>query len=226
MIRRNFITLITRYRSELLLASLVAVMIASPMVDHHREIGGLVASVQLLLLYAASTYLADRRIIKFIALPIGFLWLCARLLEAFGDTNKEYTHLAPLAGLALSCTALWALLIRFGSVSRVTRSVITEAIISYLVIAIAFSQLYWVLDHFVTNAFNRTIPFDENATFLYFSMITMSGVGYGGILPINSYVRLVAAFENITGVFYVAVVVARIVSSYRSNRDHTDHMVS
>jgi len=98
---------------------------------------------------------------------------------------------------------------------KVTRSVISEAIISYLFIAIAFSQLYWVLDHFVPNAFNQTIPYGQSETFLYFSMITLSGVAYGGILPINSYVRLVAAFENITGMFYLAVVIARLVSSYR-----------
>ena len=49
-------------------------------------------------------------------------------------------------------------------------------------------------------------------------MITLSSVGYGGIVPVNPYVRFVAALESMTGIFYVAVVVARFVSSYRPRK--------
>lgn len=203
------------YRSELLLVALIAAMLSSPLIDHHPRIGGVVAIIQLLLLIVGVLHLADLKIIRRVVVPVGLIWLFARLVEDFGDPHHSYTHLAPLAGLALSIAILWGLLRRFGSVAKVTRSVISEAIISYLVIAIAFSQLYWVLDHFITNAFNHTIALGESGTFLYFSMITLSGVGYGGILPINSYVRLVAAFENITGLFYLALVISRLVSSYR-----------
>ena len=31
----------------------------------------------------------------------------------------------------------------------------------------------------------------------------------------NPYVRLIAALENMIGIFYIAVIVARLVSSYR-----------
>jgi hypothetical protein len=202
-------------RSELLLVALIAAMLSSPLIDHHRRFGGVVAIIQLLLLTVGVYHLADMKVVRRVVIPAGILWLFARLLEAFGDPSHGYTHLAPLAGLVLSSAILWGLFSRFGSIAKVTSSIISEAIICYLVLAIAFSQLYWVLDHFVPNAFNHAIALGESGTFLYFSMITLSGVGYGGILPINSYVRLVAAFENITGLFYLAVVISRLVSSYR-----------
>jgi voltage-gated potassium channel len=203
------------YRSELLLAALIVAMLSSPLMDHDRQIGGVAAIIELLLLIVGVLHLADLKVVRRVVLPVGILWLFARLVEAFGDPRHGYTHLAPLAGLALSCAILWGLFRRFGSIAKVTGSIISEAIICYLVIAIAFSQLYWVLDHFIPNAFNQKIALGQSGTFLYFSMITLSGVGYGGILPINSYVRLVAAFENITGLFYLAVVISRLVSSYR-----------
>jgi Ion channel len=212
--------LVEEYRSEVLMWSLVAAMLASPLVDRDRSIGGLLAIVQLVLLFVGASYLANRRIVRRVVVPVAVLWFASRLLEAFGDINRSYAHFAPIAGLALSCTVLWALLDRFGSISRVTRSVISEAVISYLVIAIAYSQLYWLLDHFVSNAFSRTIPFGQSGTFLYFSMITLSGLGDGSIFPTNPYVRLVAAFENMTGLFFLAVVVARLVSSYRARPHH------
>ena len=34
-------------------------------------------------------------------------------------------------------------------------------------------------------------------------------------MPLNPYVRIIAALESMSGVFFVAVVVARLVSSYR-----------
>ena len=55
----------------------------------------------------------------------------------------------------------------------------------------------------------------KSGTLLYFSMITLSSVGYGGIVPVNPYLRITAALESMIGIFYVAVVVARLVSAYR-----------
>jgi voltage-gated potassium channel len=220
--KRSIRVVIAKYRSELLLASLIAVMLASPAIDHHRRLAGVIAFLQLLLLIAGARYLADHKIVRKVVVPLGIAWVITRFLEAFGDPSRAYTHLSPLAGLVLSIAVLWGLLYRFGSIAEVTRSVISEAIISYLFIAIAFSQLYWVLDHFVPNAFNQKILYGQSETFLYFSMITLSGVAYGGMFPVNSYVRLVAAFENVTGMFYLAVVIARLVASYRPKAPHAN----
>ena len=160
--------------------------------------------------------MANRRIVRRVVLPIAAVWFCARLVEALGDSRHTYTHLAPLAGLVFSCSILWALMDRFDSISKVTSSVISEAFISYMIIAIAFSQLYWVLDHFLDHPFNVVIPLGQSSTYLYYSMVTLTGLAYGGIVPINPYVRLIAALENMVGIFYIAVVVARLVSSYRA----------
>jgi hypothetical protein len=166
--------------------------------------------------------MASRKIVRLAVLPITGVWLIARILEAFGDRTHWYTNLAPIAGLALSISILWAIFERFNSVPRLPRNAISEAFICYLVIAIAFSQLYWILGRFVANPFNQAIPESQSGTLLYFSMITLSSVGYGGIVPLNPYVRVVAALESMAGIFYVAVVVARLVSSYRPTPSTTE----
>lgn len=105
-------------------------------------------------------------------LTVAGIWLIARFLEAFGDGRHFYTHLAPAAGLVFSCAVLSALLSRVHSVSRVTSGAISEAFISYLIIAIAFSQLYWLLDHLFGNLFNHIVPFGQSSIFPYLSMVT------------------------------------------------------
>jgi hypothetical protein len=43
---------------------------------------------------------------------------------------------------------------------------------------------------------------------LYFSLVTLSTIGYGDVVPLNAEVRILAALEGITGVLYVAITVA------------------
>lgn len=204
---------------------IVALQLASPLADSNPHAGGVIALVVLLSLLTGATYMADRKVVRLVVTPIAGLWVVARAFEALGPDHHIYSHLAPIAGLALSCSLLWAILIRFDSLPLVTADVISEAFISYMIIAIAFSQLYWILDRLVDNAFSQPISPTDSSILLYFSMITITTVGYGRIAPLNPYVRLVAGFEGMIGVFYIAVVVSRLISSYypRARRGELRH---
>jgi len=48
----------------------------------------------------------------------------------------------------------------------------------------------------------------------YFSFITLSTVGYGDITPVSRIARWLAAMEAMTGLLYVTVLIARLVSLY------------
>ena len=48
----------------------------------------------------------------------------------------------------------------------------------------------------------------------YFSFITLSTVGYGDITPVSRIARWLAAMEAMTGLVYVAVLIARLVALY------------
>ncbi len=211
-----------RRASIILLWLLIAVTIASPASDSHPRSGAILALVVLIAIGVGASLRGNRRVVVLVAMPLSVLWLAARLLEEFGTGRHPYNHLAHVFGLLLSCTLLWAISHRLRNTSELTGSVLAEAFISYLLIATAFSQIYWIVNELVPNPFNLPIPSTQGATFLYFSMITLSGVGYGDILPVNPYIRIVAALESMTGIFYVAVVVARLVSSYpRRENDRT-----
>ena len=53
-------------------------------------------------------------------------------------------------------------------------------------------------------------------TGFYFSFVTLSTVGYGDITPVSRIARWLAAMEAMTGLLYVAVLIARLVSLYSS----------
>jgi hypothetical protein len=195
--------------------ALIAEMLASPLADTHPRAGALLGLSVLLMVLAGIGKMANGRIVCHTVLPLAGLWTITRILEAFGNWRESCANLSPVVGLMLSCSILWAIFDHFNFEGGPPRKPIAEAFIAYLVIATAFSQLYWVLNRFVDQAFNQKIPFTQHGTFLYFSMVTLTSVGYGGIVPLNPYVRIIAALESMSGVFFVAVVVARLVSSYR-----------
>jgi hypothetical protein len=202
-----------KYRIRMITWALIGLTLAAPVADNHRHAGGILGLVALCILLAGINAVGNRRIIRRAVFPIAAVWAVARALEVFGKWQHD-VQLSHVAGLALSCSIVWAIFDHFRSAPQL-RNPIAEAFICYLVIATAFSQLYWILGQLLDHPFNQPMPHVQNSVFLYFSLVTISGVGYGGIIPINPYLRIVAGLETITGIFFVAVVVARLVSSYR-----------
>ena len=116
--RRAFQGAVDKYRSEVLMLAFVAEILVSPLADGHPLIGGFLALTLMVIIFAGASYMANRRIVTHVAVPVAGVWLVARLLEAFADPRHFYAHLAPIAGFVLSCSVLWAILDRFDRVPR------------------------------------------------------------------------------------------------------------
>jgi len=49
---------------------------------------------------------------------------------------------------------------------------------------------------------------------IYFSFITLSTLGYGDVLPVHKVSQSWAGMEAMMGQFFIAIVIARLVSVY------------
>jgi hypothetical protein len=49
---------------------------------------------------------------------------------------------------------------------------------------------------------------------VYYSFVTLSTIGYGDIVPASPAARMLSVLEATTGLFYVTVLMARLVSLY------------
>jgi hypothetical protein len=216
-VRAQLHRLLQRRGSLLLMWLLIAVTLASPIADDYPHAGAGLALTVLFGVLVGTRISANRTIMIRVVLPLSGLWIGTRLLEGFGYRPIVCNFAGHVIGLLLSCTILWAIFGRLRT-CEVTSGVLAEAFISYLTIAIAFSQLFWLLNQAVTDAFRPSLLPAHGTDFLYFSMVTLTGVGYGGIVPLNSFVRLVAALETMAGIFYVAVVVARLAGIFHRTK--------
>jgi len=119
--------------------------------------------------------------------------------------------------LILAC-ALSILTVVFRE-GRVTIDGIFASVVAYQLIGLFFAQLYTLL--ILTNPDALHLPDsipDSTENFqlemIYFSFVTLATLGYGDILPDTSLARSITIIEAIIGQFYVAVIVAVLVSSF------------
>ena len=106
---------------------------------------------------------------------------------------------------------------------RVNSEVLCAGISTYLLLGLSWSFAYLLVaqlapDAFFLNNGTTTGHSLHGADAFYFSLITLSTVGYGDIIPVSNVARMLAAMEAITGSLFVAVLIARLVALYSSER--------
>jgi Ion channel len=93
------------------------------------------------------------------------------------------------------------------------------AIVLYLMLAIIWAFAYALVDREVPHAFAGQL--DKTDGFVdwgYFSLVTLTTVGYGDITPVARVARSLATAEALIGQLYPAIIIARLVSLQASDR--------
>ena len=95
------------------------------------------------------------------------------------------------------------------------------AICAYILIAMAFGTLYFMLELHHPASFTgiHTEVAGERPwwQFFYFSFTTLSTVGYGDIVPATMRARSFTIIEQLVAIFYVAILISRLTGMYTSS---------
>ncbi len=105
----------------------------------------------------------------------------------------------------------------------VTSHRIQGSIAAYLLIAMAFSLSYFLIEFMMPGSFQQqgqAVVVDEQSwkVFYYFSITTLTTLGYGDMTPIHPIARNLAMIEALTGQLYPAILLARLVSLHTQTR--------
>ena len=130
-----------------------------------------------------------------------------------------------VSGLVLVAFVVFNLLSFILRAPSVNAEVLCASISAYLMLGLIWTMAYWLVDQltpggafsFNTNAGPRSI---NGFNGFYFSFITLSTVGFGDITPVSRMARWLAAMEAMTGLLYVAVLIARLVSMYSTPKSN------
>ena len=207
-----------RFSMLQLLVALAVLLICAPFVEE-LEGGHLILSLLFsLVLVAAVVVVADRKRTLAIALVLAVPAITARWISNF---RPDLVHPAAFLVLALLLLAfvIGHLLHFILHAPVVTVEVLCASIAAYLMLGLMWTVAYWLVDQLTPGgafSFNtsRGAQTINGFTGFYFSFMTLSTVGYGDITPVSRAARGLAAMEAMTGLLYVAVLIARLVSVY------------
>jgi hypothetical protein len=105
---------------------------------------------------------------------------------------------------------------------KVTGDSLAGAVCIYLMIALIWGHLFLLVEFLVPGSFSFTHGDKAIALWLarefypfyYFSLITMTTVGFGDMLPLTTAARTLTTLEAIIGQVYLTILVARLVGMY------------
>jgi len=214
--------LLFRHRFAVLFVLLLCVLLIPPYFEDTPWIGDFWRWLfTLVLLWALYTVAGSRRVLILAALV-----LIPTMASTWGAAPGRETYTAYIDNItniiyfALICAFLGQYIL---TNRRVTLEVIFAAMCLYMILAILWAAIYTNLELYYSNSFTFNGLFAAEAGFeqdgifremIYYSFVTLSTLGYGDILPVHKVAQSWAAVEAMIGQFFIAIVIARLVSVY------------
>jgi Ion channel len=207
-----------RFSAVELLVALALLFVFFPFVEEVKG-GDVIVSVLLsLVLISAVIAVANRGLTLVVALFLMIPAIAGRWINHFRpDLVPPAVFL--ISGLVLVAFVVINLLRFVLRAPSVNGEVLSASISAYLMLGLMWTMAYWLVDQLTPGgafAFNTNAGKESMNGFnaFYFSFITLSTVGYGDITPVTRIARWLAATEAMTGLLYVTVLIARLVSLY------------
>jgi len=113
----------------------------------------------------------------------------------------------------------------------VTSHRILGAVAAYLLIALAFALSYFLIESLNPHSFefsNYAVMHDDQPwrLFYYFSITTLTTMGYGDITPVQPITRNLVVMEALIGQLYPAILLARLVSLHAQEKTNNKHQIT
>jgi len=219
MIRKPTFRSLRQSRFLLLLIALVLLLLVSPFLGDSLIHEAYFVLLSALVMLSAVRIASENRVQQIVALVLAVPWLAMSLWGLF----QEHTNLTIAASLLFAVFGVYVLGLVLGriiSAPEVDFDIILGAVAAYLLIAIIWTTTYVIIYNFDPQAFalieGETRPLFHQ--FLYFSLTTLTTLGYGDITPVHPFAQVWATLEAVVGTLYMALLVARLVGMYHSQK--------
>ena len=194
--------------------ALIALVILSPLVEE-IALGKFVVQALFTLVIAVTVLVAGgNRRNMVIALCLAVPWL---IMSWFGfvDAGRPAAIASGVLLILLNLFVFAVILARVRHAESVDINIINGALALYLLIGITWAVSYRVIELAAPGSFSVNAADPTWGQFLYFSLTTLTTLGYGDIAPTTPFARIWSTLESVTGVLYLAVLIARLVGLYR-----------
>ena len=194
----------------IILLILIFVVPASGFSEHGGRL--VIDALFSLLMLAGVSAISRQRTATIVVSVIAVAGLAIRWLGQFAPSQSMEIAVA-LSGVVSVATLAYVVLSQVLRAGPVNKHRITGAIAVYLLFGLAWGETYLAVELWSPGSFSMAasvavIP----ESWMYYSFVTLTTVGYGDITPVSSVARSLAILEALTGQLYPAILLARLVA--------------
>lgn len=206
---------------SVLLVFLILAILAGGPSERQGALARFVLSVLLALVLGTGVLAVSHR--RWAAFAAGIVAVVAVATEWIRQWSPTPTLEAAAALSAFVCISILAAVVLYQVLrsGRITLHRIVGSVVAYLLLGFAWGEMYRALSTAVPDAFvNAAGVVLQHAHYQYFSIVTLTTLGYGDITPVHPFARSLAMLEALTGQLFPAILIARLVSMELVARDH------
>lgn len=161
-----------------------------------------------------------RRSIVVLALVLAVPRILQHVLELKADTGK-LAVLSIILSFAFDVFIIVVMLRRVYLQDKPTSETIFGALSIYLLIGYSFASVYSMVATLQPHAFYLSPQLNDHTTanrfdFIYYSFGTQTALGADGITAVSNQARSLTVIHSMLGIFYLAILIARLMSAYRA----------
>lgn len=217
----EFITNVHKSRLLVLLIAQVVALFLVPLFgegpSRHLWFQGSVALVIVAGLFAASSRRGALNVALILLLPAAFAWFGP---DFFTGKTDDVLRLLSISVSFLFTAGVVALSLKLHD--RVTGETLMGGINVYLLLIFAFALAHASIELVAPGSYTASgqalierieTNYDGQgfATIIYFSITTLSTLGFGDIVPVGAHARLLTSAQALTGQLYLAIFIGRLV---------------
>jgi hypothetical protein len=156
--------------------------------------------------------------------PIGMgLAVIGTLLSvlAYDQPPGLYYYGSILALFGFVMIAVWCIGKQVVFSNEISANRVVGAVSLYLLLGVVWAIIYGVIEMLDPGSFEGiSEPLSQawSSDWYYFSFVTMTTLGYGDITPLSATAKAFTYMQAAFGQFYIAILVAGLVSAYISGR--------
>ncbi|MDA1194995.1 MAG: potassium channel family protein [Planctomycetota bacterium] len=212
-------TYLGRWPALFLLGAILVNLLTMPLLSLRSDrFGWLVVLLFMLLVVTAfRATAASRRMRRVLGALGGVALLAAWVRYGLAEQAPRWGYselvdcIRHAAAIGFAGITVWLLVARALARGRVTADRVQVAICAYLLMGWMWAEGYGLL----TALHGPVLSSQPGADFndlVYFSYVTLTTLGYGDVAPVHPAAKVVAYLEAVTGVIFLATLVARLVA--------------
>lgn len=218
----------TRYGFQALLIALVVMMLVTPALLTTTK-GGILFEATISIILILSVYaIGNERHIWFpIALVVPSLTIS--WMVYFHGAHPDLRILSAFLSMLLFLYVPWVLIRYLFRQKEASLNIVYAAMCGYLLLGLMWALLCTLLEWYQPGSFEGLTITTVKATdggllihhfesFLYYSFVTLTTLGYGDVTPVLPQARAFAITETVLAQFYLTVLLGRLIGMYIQKR--------